>query len=278
MKMKELISELREVLGEDYVVESKIVEKPNGVRLQGIVIKKEGDRIAPTIYVNEGMTAEDVVKIYNDNKGDVIMNTNPESFMDSKFVLENVIPVMYNRELSSNILSDAVTVSKADLEMAFRVVVAETPDNRATFLVKKSMLEQIGITEQELYDASIANIQGKGRVCDIMQMILGLSKQLGVEDEIPEDLDAPMVVITGNDNMFGAAMIFDESVRERLTRRYGEYYILPSSINELIAVPKDGMDVGSLMAMVKEINGTQVAPGEVLSDNVYVFTDELEVA
>ena len=52
----------------------------------------------------------------------------------------------------------------------------------------------------------------------------------------------------------------------------GDFFILPSSIHELLVVPKqDGMDYSSLEAMVQEVNATQVAPEEKLSDHVYEY-------
>ena len=49
----------------------------------------------------------------------------------------------------------------------------------------------------------------------------------------------------------------------------GDYYVLPSSIHETLIVPDTGLhDVNELEAMVKEVNETQVAPDEILSDKV----------
>lgn len=274
MKMKELISELREVLGEDYVVESKIVEKPNGVRLQGISIIRKGDNISPIIYINDNMTAQDVVDIYNNNKGDVIMNTDVNDIMSRNYILENVIPVLYNREACKNILDSIVTISHADLEIAFRVVVNNDIDNVASYLIKTDMLSHVDLTEQELYDASVANIQGKGKVCDIMSMLFDMGANA---EELPDGANDPMVVITNDNKRYASSMIFDKAVRDKLEKIFGEYYILPSSIHELIAVSKEH-DVSELVDMVRGINATQVAPADFLSDNVYIYTDELEVA
>ena len=52
----------------------------------------------------------------------------------------------------------------------------------------------------------------------------------------------------------------------------GDFFILPSSIHELLVVPKqDGMELSDLESMVKEVNATQVAPEEKLSDHVYEY-------
>ena len=52
----------------------------------------------------------------------------------------------------------------------------------------------------------------------------------------------------------------------------GDYFILPSSIHEVLLLRDDGnMDYRALEAMVREINATQVAPEERLSDQVYHY-------
>ena len=53
----------------------------------------------------------------------------------------------------------------------------------------------------------------------------------------------------------------------------GDYYILPSSVHEVIVLPasKKNNEAVNLVQMVKEINVTEVAPEEKLSDEVYFF-------
>ena len=53
------------------------------------------------------------------------------------------------------------------------------------------------------------------------------------------------------------------------------------AIHEVIAIPSRYEDLESLSAMVKEVNSTQVAEEEQLSDNVYMYTastKELHIA
>jgi hypothetical protein len=51
-----------------------------------------------------------------------------------------------------------------------------------------------------------------------------------------------------------------------------DFYILPSSIHEVILVPSNEViPENDLLEMVKDVNNTQVAINEVLSDNVYIY-------
>ena len=51
-----------------------------------------------------------------------------------------------------------------------------------------------------------------------------------------------------------------------------KYYLLPSSIHEFLIVPKTPMiNPDNLRRMVKEVNETQIAQEELLSDHIYYF-------
>lgn len=52
----------------------------------------------------------------------------------------------------------------------------------------------------------------------------------------------------------------------------GDFYILPSSIHEILLVKDDEtFDINRLEDMVKEVNETQVAPEDLLTDSVYHY-------
>ena len=260
MTNKELINEVKALLGEGYTVETKIVEKANGISKKGIVITEMDSKISPTIYVEKGMTAKDIVNIYNKNKnGGDLGISNINDFMNRDYILANVIPVLYNKTECANMLESAVNVTCADLAIAFRVRI----NDLATFLVRENMLNTYNISEQELYDTAIANIQGKGKVMDIMAMLTGYGM------EVDEEMDVPMVVVMNDDKTFAASMILDKEVQAKLDKIFTEgYYILPSSIHEVIAVTKSG-DSSELSNMVKEINRTVLNKEEFLSNNIY---------
>ncbi len=67
-------------------------------------------------------------------------------------------------------------------------------------------------------------------------------------------------------------MLDVEYLREIREYLGGDFYILPSSIHEVIAVPTSvGGDPSPLLDMVTDINGGVVSPAERLTDNVYLF-------
>ena len=52
-----------------------------------------------------------------------------------------------------------------------------------------------------------------------------------------------------------------------------DFYILPSSVHEVILIPAtDRTSISELSEMVQEVNGTEVARDEVLSQHAYYYS------
>ena len=93
-------------------------------------------------------------------------------------------------------------------------------------------------------------------------------------DEYREFLrTVPMRILSNQQKAHGAGCLLYEGVLEKLAVNYdSSYYILPSSIHEVILLPDNGQEsVEHLKNMIHEVNSTQVAPEEVLSDSLYYY-------
>lgn len=76
--------------------------------------------------------------------------------------------------------------------------------------------------------------------------------------------------------MFGAINIYNENCIKQVQEILGtkDFYVLPSSIHEVICVPTEGVEIDDLLKMVTEINQTQVHPEEWLGDFVLYYDEE----
>ena len=108
------------------------------------------------------------------------------------------------------------------------------------------------------------------RLCGMAEVIRELS---GGKEE-PENVGVPMYVLSNTQKSLGAACILYDGVLKSCAARLGEaYYVLPSSIHEVIMVPVSAVgDEQELSAMVRDINRTQVRDTEILSDNIYLYS------
>ena len=66
-------------------------------------------------------------------------------------------------------------------------------------------------------------------------------------------------------------MMFKHGVRGEIRLKLGcPFFILPSSTHEVLILPDNGeLNPKELLAMVKEVNRTEVAAEDVLSDHLY---------
>ena len=83
-----------------------------------------------------------------------------------------------------------------------------------------------------------------------------------------------MYVLSNFSRLYGAGVILYDGVLENCAKVLGgSFYILPSSVHEVIIVPDEGqMTKENLEAMVREVNATQVEEQELLSDYVYYYS------
>ena len=152
----------------------------------------------------------------------------------------------------------------------------------ATITISNPMMEQWGITKEELHALSIENsrrilppeVLPLGKMVGKIMRLNGMSgEQLDEIDELFTPEEIPMFVITNDLKLNGAASIYYSDVLKKIAEKLrDDLYILPSSIHEVIAIPLKYGDLESLSTMVKEVNSTQVAEEEQLSDNVYLYT------
>ena len=83
-------------------------------------------------------------------------------------------------------------------------------------------------------------------------------------------------MITNRNTIAGAGSVLYEDVLHGLAGRLGaDLYILPSSINEMIALPAKDIGLRELAGMVEDINMMVVPMEERLSNQVYQYDREL---
>ena len=91
---------------------------------------------------------------------------------------------------------------------------------------------------------------------------------IGMDDINPEMPD--LTIVSNKMNINGAVTIINAI--DQLRERFGHFYVLPSSVHEVIIIPDSfGASPEDLLNMVTEVNEFVVSPVDRLSDNVYHF-------
>lgn len=94
--------------------------------------------------------------------------------------------------------------------------------------------------------------------------------------EMPEG--NTLLVLTTEDGRLGAAALYYSGIQERIGQIVGgDYYVLPSSVHEVLILPDDGhTNARELAEMVKQINENEVSPEERLGNKVLLFRADLQ--
>ncbi len=295
MQYKEFMEKIKksvsDYLGKDVSVEMKEVRKNNGVILQGLVINGKEESLSPTIYLNgfyedlrKGRPFGDIVcaiaAIYQDNR--IAGKINLDFFADYNVVKRRIFIKVINYEKNKKILEELPHKRFLDLAVVCYYIYMNDFLGRGSIQIEIDHLDKWGISEETLFQDAERNtainlgveIKEMGEVIKEM-----LWESFGEEAEQLSEMaeqakqEAPMHIMTLKGRYFGAACIYNrELLRDFALAHHTNFYILPSSIHELILLPDDGrQEVQALKSMVEEVNMSHVAPEEQLSDSVYYF-------
>ena len=291
--VKELVGAVQEIAGNGYAVTTQETTKNNGVKTLGIEIRKIGKTVTPRIYVDgivdrvkDGfMTVEDaakkVLEMYQNSEAPTI-EMDVEKWTDRKFILDHVEYQLVNAERNAEKLKDIPGKKIADLVAIYRVVVGLDEDGMKSYVLTNAGLAGSKISLEELDEAAKKNTEKSGfsvrTMSEAMYELMGVNP--GPEIEEP---DGPQIyVLTNARRLHGAnIMLYKEYLEIAAEKMNGDFYILPSSIHELLTIPVSNTGLEQLREMVKEVNDNVVAPEEILGYEVYRYnreTGKVEVA
>lgn len=270
------------------------VTKNNGVVLRGLTVRYREENICPTVYIQtfydellQGRTfksiLDEILSVIDSSKKDIDIDL---SFLeDFESLKKKILVKLINKEQNKELLEEVPYVEFLDLAAVFYVMISNEKIGNGTVLLKDKNLEAFGIDIDELFEIAKENnkrILGS-YIEGIEDILLKMMKMRN--EEIPADLEKtinenkemgnilPLYVMSNKYNVLGAACLLDnERLKEFSDEMDSDFYIIPSSIHEIILVPDfAGEEPDSLRDMVKEVNMTQVPVQEVLSDRLYKY-------
>lgn len=259
------------------------LEKNNGIIMDGLSVRKEGKRVAPMIYLDsyyreylDGRSlrgiCDQILECCEDS--DFEEHFDVDFFREPERVRPTVAYRLINYEKNRELLQEIPHLPFLDLAVIFYSLLTDTPVGHATVLIRNSHLELWGKNTSWLYEAAKENTEKllPKRLVSMEDMIYELSE--GKQE--PEYAGVPMYVLTNSRKSFGAACLLYDGVLGECFRRLEEsYYLIPSSVHEVILIPASAVgDSRELCALVQEMNRTQVRSTEVLSDTVYLYSEE----
>lgn len=262
------------------------VTKNNNQIFTGVAIKPVDSNIAQCIYLEEiidefgedvNAVADEVFKIYE--KSGISCNFDTNIFASFESAKNNIVKVLVNKSMNEEMLDAVPHKNYLDMVYVYKIRInMEGVPGAGFVMVSNQMLDAWNICIEDLDEIAEENTAKL-----LPTKIDGLFETLAKMMDIPEDM-IPMLVPTDGPKMYvisnnlyqngaGAAFMYDNQALSEIADKEGkDLYILPSSIHETIVVPFDNaFELNELTELVKEVNGTEVAPNEVLSDNAYFY-------
>lgn len=205
-----------------------------------------------------------------------IPDINVELLQDYDQMKDKLVMEVVSAETNAELLDKVPHHELEDMVIVYRFVLDNDEDGRATILVTNNLLDNYGVTAEQLHADAMLNapkikpavIQGMKEV--ISEMMGDDFAMLGVE---VSPADEVMFVASVPDKIQGASVIAYQDFMDQAAQKLGgDFFILPSSIHEVLLVKDDGnSNARDLKNMVEEVNATQVSPEEKLTDNVYHY-------
>ena len=196
----------------------------------------------------------------------------PEVFRKLDIRPENLIAEAVSTKKNADYLSHVPHRDICDLSIILRAEV-EAGNESGTTVITDDLLaaKGCGMGRDELLSSALCGIK-KHRPYRVRRMFDMLSS-MGMADMPQTGCDDQLMVVTTEDGCMGAGVIGYPGFLTECANHFGSFFILPSSIHELLLVPaeKDMDRMDSLYQMVCEINATVVSESDFLSDNVYHF-------
>ena len=283
---KELILEaLKERFGEECQIEYKEVLKNNGVKLDGVIVRQNNCVVSPTVYVNDYY--EDFSNGENiNNIADIIErlirdNTIEDEFDADELILfdnvkDRIVFKLINFERNKELLETVPYKKYLDLAIVYYISVKEDIFECASILINNSHLKLWNKTLEEIDDLAVKNTPFilKPELKSMGQTLKEIMFNSDENEFDEEDFEnCYMYVLTNEKKQFGAATIlYDNELKDFSERIESDFYIIPSSVHEVIIIPSKFVDSSdSLDEMICEVNSSQVPLVDILSDHAYKY-------
>ena len=273
------------IAGEGGNITINHVIKNNGCEMDGLVIMEKGKDIAPTIYLDSfyelytnGENIKNIIRqievIYEQNKNNVTFDVNILKHFDT--IKDKIVYKVVNYRSNEKLLEQVPHKRILDLAVVFYCLLDNEYGRSATALIYNNNLKNWNVTIDDVYKAALKNTPDllHSKISSMAALFekCGVNvdgEEVDLKDYVPSD----MYVLTNESKLNGAACVLYENVLYDFAQKLGaDLYILPSSVHEVILLPKLSMfEKDELVNMVKEVNTEGVAADEVLSDHVYEY-------
>ena len=185
------------------------------------------------------------------------------------------------QRMFEKIINEIQSVSAISEKIVFRLVntkmnesvLKERPhrkDNFESLAITDQLIKMWNIEESELWELALKNmLELFPPQFTTLESIL-MTKLYGSK-KVDEEEDG-LLYLSNTSNFYGASCIFYPKVLENIRRKIqNDYYIIPSSVHEVLILLADSIGKEELNQMIQEVNATVVESREILAEHCYKY-------
>lgn len=252
----------------------------------------------------------EIVKVYKEGIENFKLNIDLDDFMNYARIKDDICYRLVNYEMNKNALNKKPHYRFLDMAIEFYISVVNNELEQATVNIQNFHLERWNITKEELKKTALENTWKKypaeiKRMEDVIsEIILGEFKDESKEDtdyiseeviyndsnidyvknmvreeveKLKRDSEMDMYVLTNTSRDYGATCItYPGVLRDFAKEKDSDFFIIPSSVHEVILIVGKQMSIEELNNMVNEVNKNELDAIDILSNHVYTYIKETE--
>lgn len=281
----EFVSELRrqlyQIIPMDMEMEVHHVLKNNSVYLDSLILRDGRCKASPNFYLRDyyhryeggdeiAVLADDIYEKWQE-LADVEDRIIPDLTYDhcQQFIVYRLINAGRNKEL----LEGIPHIPFFDLAITFYCLIDSQEDGIKSIRISNQLMECWGVNTRILLQMAGQNTPRlfPAKYCPFQEALQDIITPAQGQDGMAGQ-DQPWILTNQKGINGAAAWLYPHQLEEMSQRHQRNFYILPSSIHELIIIlQEDSRQEKELLEMVRQVNRECVNEEEFLSDNIYLY-------
>lgn len=272
---------------QDYKVEIQPIVK-SAVKYDALFVKPVNE----TITVAPSLNLSDAYDEYRNGKSfEAIMEDlayirtsvsisipdfSKEDIVNYNWVKDKIYPRLINTGMSEDYLSNKPHKDIEDLSVIYTIRFNSDERSLASAAITNDLLELYGVDKETIHKQAMSNLaKEKPKFMNIADMLFNPNaKEKKIENINPEDYEVPFFFLSSQNGTCGSVMILNPKTMDAITKNFGDIYVIPSSVHEVLIVPQHVMPATLLAKMCTEINSKEVPDQDILSNNIYEYDAE----
>ncbi|HJA92984.1 MAG TPA: hypothetical protein H9717_07685 [Candidatus Eisenbergiella merdipullorum] len=275
---------VRAYFGSGLQITVQKIMKNNSVEMTGLIFMEKGSDIAATIYLDSyyeeyekgtplGEIVRQLILAYEDHRP--VEKLKLDFFRDYEQVRARLACRLINLERNCELLEQTPHQVWLDLAVTPCCILMGDELGCACIQIRYEHMRRWKIDEESLIGEAMANMRQilRPEFISMAEFLYDLARSTGpVQMPETEPEKKEMFILSNTQHFYGAAALLYPEVYELLAGEKKGFFILPSSVHEVILLADTGQESRSgLYRMVSEVNAGNVPQEEFLSNSVYYF-------